>query len=255
MNSDPRGRYFRPTIGRILVDELMRHSRKTPLVAVEKKMRIAETAEARQSTELKVSWVALFAKAYSMAGEKIPQLRQAWVRFPWPRIYEHPYSEVAVIVEREFEGETCVLTSSIRSPEMTPLAEISGHIRRFRDDPVWDVTGFRPLIRLARLPAFMRWLMLVWYLRWTGRKKCKRFGTFTISSLGNFGVELLTPIQPLTAYLTYGPISPEGEVTVRIIFDHRVMDGRHAAKALADMESILRGPLVDEMRKSDSPAA
>ena len=248
MADDERGRNLRLSTGRILVHELMRHSRHIPLVTVEKKFLIPETLAAR--TRSKISWVALFAKAYSMAGEQIPQLRQAWVPLPRPHLYEHPHSECAVIVEREFEGEMCVFTSAVRSPEATSLADITGHIRRFRDEPVWSVNGFRVLIRLAKLPAFMRWLMLFWYLGWTGRKKCKRFGTFAISSLGNYGAELLNPILPLTAYVTFGPISEAGEVNVRLIFDHRVMDGRHAARALVEMEKNLRKPLVEEMGQS-----
>ena len=78
------------------------------------------------------------------------------------------------------------------------------------------------------------------------------FGTFAISSLGNYGAELLNPILPLTAYVTFGPISEAGEVNVRLIFDHRVMDGRHAARALVEMEKNLRGPLVEEMGQSAS---
>jgi hypothetical protein len=53
---------------------------------------------------------------------------------------------------------------------------------------------------------------------------------------------------PLTGYLTFGPISVEGSVTVALTFDHRVMDGRHAARALLDMEHVLNTVLVDELR-------
>lgn len=248
MKPDLRGRYFRPTTGRILVDELMRHSHNVPLVAVQRAMNIKPAIDARNQSDPKISWVAIFAKAYSVAALQIPQLRHAWVRFPWARIYEHPHSEAAIIVEREYEGEKCVFTSTIRSPEATALQKINGHIRRFRDAPVWEVSSFRALIRLTRLPAYLRWVFLVWYLRWVARKKCKRFGTFAISSLGDHGAELITPVLPLTAYLTYGPISPEGDVVVRLIFDHRVMDGRHAAKALIEVEKAINGQLVAEMR-------
>ncbi|WP_020473768.1 2-oxo acid dehydrogenase subunit E2 [Zavarzinella formosa] len=250
MAEDPRGKYLRVTPGRVLINEIMRHSRDVPLIVVERQFRLPEVMAARRLVEPNTSWVALFAKAYGVAGLRIPNLRWCWVRLPWGRIYEHPYSECAVIVEREYEGEMCVLTSSIRSPEDTSLADITNHIRRFRDDPVLSVSGFLLLIRLVRLPGFMRWLMLWWYLSWTGRKRSKRFGTFTISSLGNYGVDLITPIMPLSAYLTFGPISEDGTVTVRLIFDHRVMDGRHAAKTLVEMETIMNGQLATEMREA-----
>ena len=68
-------------------------------------------------------------------------------------------------------------------------------------------------------------------LNLSGFKRAKRLGTFTISSLGNLGVEQHHPISPLTTYLTFGPISASGEVNVKIIYDHRVMDGRTVAVA------------------------
>ena len=40
----------------------------------------------------------------------------------------------------------------------------------------------------------------------------------------------------------------DGDVAVCLTFDHRVMDGRHAARALEDMEAILNSTLVTELR-------
>ena len=81
------------------------------------------------------------------------------------------------------------------------------------------------------------------------RRRCKRFGTFMISSLGNFGTQTVVPIMPLTGYLTFGPIAIDGRVTVGLTFDHRVMDGRHAARALQDMETLLNTDILAEIEK------
>ena len=38
-----------------------------------------------------------------------------------------------------------------------------------------------------------------------------------------------------------------GTVDVRIIYDHRVMDGATVARVLGKLEEILNGPLLDEL--------
>jgi len=82
----------------------------------------------------------------------------------------------------------------------------------------------------------------------SGYKRCKRFGTFGLSSYGNLGAENLHPISPLTTTLTYGPIDPAtGQVVVKLIYDHRVLDGAYIARRLHDIEDALRGPIRDEL--------
>jgi hypothetical protein len=58
----------------------------------------------------------------------------------------------------------------------------------------------------------------------------------------------LNPLTPLTTIFNYGPISEDGTVTVRIHYDHRVMDGANVARALVRFESILNGAIADEVR-------
>jgi hypothetical protein len=48
--------------------------------------------------------------------------------------------------------------------------------------------------------------------------------------------------------MNYGPIDEKGSVTVRIHYDHRVMDGASIARALERFERILNGAVVDEIR-------
>ena len=98
------------------------------------------------------------------------------------------------------------------------------------------------------MPRLIGRLFLWSCLHWSGYRRSRRFGTFLVSSLGNFGCESLNPRIPLTGYLTYGPISPDGRVNVSLTFDHRVLDGRQAARALCDMEAFLNTVLVAELR-------
>ena len=58
----------------------------------------------------------------------------------------------------------------------------------------------------------------------------------------------LHPLSPLTTTLTYGVIGPDGSCDVRLVYDHRVLDGAVVARALARLEEELTGPVCDELR-------
>ena len=74
---------------------------------------------------------------------------------------------------------------------------------------------------------------------------------FVIAAAGEhqaaIGAESLNPLTPLTTLLNYGPISPDGWVNVRILYDHRVMDGATVARALERFEAMLNGAVADEV--------
>ncbi|MFC7441929.1 dihydrolipoamide acetyltransferase family protein [Laceyella putida] len=87
--------------------------------------------------------------------------------------------------------------------------------------------------------------------------------TFTISSLGNLGGQLFTPIinYPEVAILGVGaikekPVVHNGEIAVRpqmhvsLGFDHRLIDGDVAARFLSRLKQLLENPklLMMEMR-------
>jgi hypothetical protein len=44
--------------------------------------------------------------------------------------------------------------------------------------------------------------------------------------------------------LNYGVIAEDGTVDVRITYDHRVLDGSSVARALVEVEQILKGPVA-----------
>ncbi len=80
-----------------------------------------------------------------------------------------------------------------------------------------------------------------------GSKRAKRFGTFGLSTYGALGAESLHPISPLTTTLTYGPIDRDGNVCVKLIYDHRVLDGAFVARRLVEIEEMLHGAILDEL--------
>ncbi len=87
-----------------------------------------------------------------------------------------------------------------------------------------------------------------WYgLNGSGPRRARRFGTFGVSVYSSLGVDSLHPLAPATTVLNYGPIAPDGQVDVRLVYDHRVLDGPVVGLALRRLEAVLVGPMVQEL--------
>lgn len=248
MSVHPAGKSVSLSVGRKLVHEILHHARKVPSLPLARTCRIADLVAARRQASPPPSWVAIFMRAYGLVAQTHPELRRAWIPFPWARLYEHPHSECAVLIEREWHGEPTVMIGRVHAPECASIEALDEHLRHFQTADVWSVSPFRQYLRLGKLPWVLRRLAFSTSLYFSGFKRAKRFGTFALSSLGNLGIEQLHPLSPLTTYLTFGPISPAGEVVVKLIYDHRVMDGRHIARALQDLETTLNTDIVAELQ-------
>lgn len=239
------GRYVPLSAPRRIVGDLMRFSMRVPRVTVQRHMNIARLRAARAAATPPPTWTALFTKAYALLAQETPPLRRAYVRWPWPHLYEYPGSIASIAFERDVAGEEAVLLGRIKLPESRPLGEIDALIRAFRETPVYEVPEFRRALRAARAPGPMRRLLLGFVLA-NGRHRANYFGTFQFSVYSGLGAESFNPLTPLTTLLNYGPIAPDGGVDVRILYDHRVMDGATVARALARFEHILNEALVEE---------
>src|SRR5262245_3330709 len=255
MSVQPAGKSVPLSIGRKLVHEILYHARKVPSLPLARTCRIPDVVAARDHASPPPSWVAIFMRAYGLVAHAHPELRRAWIPCPYARLYGHPHSECAVLIEREWRGEPTVLVGRVHAPECTPLHVLDEHLRHFQTADVWSVSPFRQLLRLGMLPWLVRRLAFSTSLYFSGFKRAKRCGTFTLSSLGNLGIEQIHPLTPLTTYLTFGPISPAGEVVVKVVYDHRVMDGRHVARVLRDLETTLNTDIVAELSSSCALAA
>ena len=232
---------------RRLVTEFLHHAKKVPTVPVSMRLNVARLADARSACSARPSWVGLFMKAYGLVAQEQSELRRCYV--PWPRahLYEHPVSECSVLVEREWAGEKAVLAAKIRNPAMQPLPTVAARLHRMQNCPLEEMSDLRQLIRIARWPWFVRRWVFWSTLNLSGQSRSRRFGTFMVSTLGDVGAELIHPLMPLTTYLSFGPIDAKGDVTVTLIFDHRVLDGRAAARALSALEEALEGPVRAEV--------
>jgi hypothetical protein len=250
-----RGTRIALSPARKMVLELMHHARKVPSLPLSRVINVAALVDARRRSEAPPSWMAVFVRAYGLAAAKHPELRRAFIPWPWPHFYQHSQSECALLIEREWQGEQVVLGARLRGPETQSLAQIDDRLRRFKETPVLEVNYFRKILQIGCLPGFIRRCTLWHSLYLCGYKRAKRMGTFMISSLGNLGVEQHHPLTPLTTYFTFGPIGPDGNVTVKIVYDHRVMDGRCVARSLQTLDEVLQTTLLPEMRGASAAAA
>jgi hypothetical protein len=119
--------------------------------------------------------------------------------------------------------------------------------------PVEEVAAFRRLIRYTKLPRPVR--RVVWWhgLHASGRRRAKHFGTFGVSVTAGLGSAAANLISPLATTLSYGVLSADGSLAVRLHFDHRVLDGAPVARALADLEAVLRTEIAAELRGMAAP--
>ncbi len=230
---------------RVLIDVLHRAAR-VPSVPVQRRMDLGAVARARRAADPRPGWPAVFLTAYARVAARVPELRRAYVTLPWPHLYEYPESVASVAVEREYQGERAVFFGRIGGAGTRPVAETDALVRELVETPVEGVKMFRKMLRFARLPRPARRFLL-----WLGlnlqRTRPALFGTFGLSVYSALGAESLHPLSPLTTTLTYGVIGDDGAVDVRVVYDHRVMDGATVARALALLEDELTGPVYAEL--------
>ncbi len=242
-----RGKWVGLSAPRRFLGDILHFAAKIPTVPVQRRMLLAEVVAARSALAERPGWPAVFLKAYAKVAAGVPVLRRAYVALPWPHLCEYPHSVASVAVERDYEGEPAVFFGRIGDPASLPLAEVHARIRTFAEAPIESVKPFRKMLAMARLPRPLRRLLL-WLGLNLSRTRPGQFGTFGLSSYSALGAESLHPLSPLTTTLNYGVIDPDGSVTVRVIYDHRVTDGATIARALARLEAVLTGEILDELR-------
>ncbi|MBB5754471.1 hypothetical protein [Prosthecomicrobium pneumaticum] len=241
-----RGRCIPLSPTRRIVCDFMRMSRDVPTIPIERPMALGRLVAARDAARERLPWSAIFMKAYALTAAEMPVLRRAYVRFPTAHLYEYGESVASIAVERDYRGEPGVFVTRIRAPEALSLGLIGAAIRHAASAPVETIRPFRKLLLIARLPAPLRaviWWMALNVGRWRGH----HIGTFGISVVSSLGADVTHVRSPMTVLLNYGVIAPEGPTIVRFVFDHRVLDGAVAARALARLEEILTGPILAEI--------
>ncbi|MSU79530.1 MAG: hypothetical protein EXS16_15740 [Gemmataceae bacterium] len=242
------GRTIPLSLNRRVICDLMDASMNVPLVRIQKTINVQELITARKEAQPRPSWCSIFTKAYGKVVASQPELRRAYLGFPWARLFEFEKNVADIAVEARVLNETAVIMVPVNRPETRTLLGIDQKIAEGRDNPLENVPRCGRALAVARFPRFMRrW---IWWLtlNMSGNSRSKVFGTFGVTSVGNLGVDSLSPLTPTTTLLHYGAIDPNGDIVLRLTFDHRVMDGTTPSLALCEMERLLKTEILEELR-------
>lgn len=232
---------------RRFVGDLLHAARNIPIITLERRVDLSAVLAARARAARPVAWAVLLAKAFALVAARRPELRRTYLPLPWPRLWEGDATVASVAVEREYGGEPAVFFGMLYAPDRRPLAELMDRLDEWRTKPLNEVYRFRRLLRYAAFPRPVR-RFLWWYATsWSGSVKARNFGTFGVSLTGGAGAAATNLIGPLTTSLNCGVIQPDGTADVRLHFDHRVLDGMPVARALAELEEVLRTEIVAEL--------
>jgi hypothetical protein len=234
--------------------DLLYFAQKVPTVPVERRIDVGAVLAARSQLDNRPSWAAIFTRAYGLVAREFPALRRYYLGFPWPHLYEFPFSIASVAIEREWNGENAVFFAHLRSPETQSIATLDHALRGFKERPVEEFGLFRRALQIAKYPRLLRRFVWWYGLNVGGPKRGKRLGTFGVSVYSGLGSESLHPLSPMTTTLNWGVIK-HGRVTVRVVYDHRVMDGGTVARAQARLEEVLNNDIADELISLRAQAA
>jgi hypothetical protein len=231
---------------RALVLDLLRLSQQVPIFPVERQMDLGALATARVACPRRISWVAIFAKAFALTAREIPQLRRSYIAWPWPHVYEHEQSVAMVAVNRQYEGEDRLFWLRLVSPETTPLVGLQKQLDQGTAGDVNEV--YRQQLQFSLVPTFLR--RLIWWGRMNlaPARRARWLGTFGLSVLASQGCYNRRPPHFLTSCVTYGPLDDRGRMPLTLICDHRVLDGFTAAQGLALLEETLVGTIASELQ-------
>ncbi len=248
MGSESRPRRVRLSCNRALVVDSCHYARRIPLFPIERQLDLARLAELRTRAPRRVSWSVLFLKGFALVAARHAALRQTFFRWPWPHLYEHPLSVATLAISRQYLGEERLCWGVFSAPERASLAELQERLDRYQSDPVEK--AFRRQVQLSRMPGPLRAIGWRLSLDFSGVKRAKRLGTFSMSSVAGQGAVNRFHPTILTSSLSYGPLDSAGRALVTLICDHRVLDGKLAATALQELETVLQTTVADELAAS-----
>ncbi len=247
-----RGRKLGLSLPRKFVCDLLAFAKKVPSVPMQRRMKLGDLVAARNANSPRVSWCAIFLKAYSIVSAKQPELRRAYLPFPWPHLYEHPTNIASFSLEREYRGEDGVFLAQIPQPENFSLLELDALVRYYKNVPIEQVPTYRRALLLTRLPRPVR--RFVWRLGLyvDGMYRAGFFGTFAVSVVASLGAAGLHLLSPLTTTLNYGTFEADGAIDVRLTYDHRVLDGAYVARTMVALEEVLCGEILAELQNGSA---
>ena len=178
----------------------------------------------RHTPEPRPKWVVLIAKGFSQVAAEIPKLRQSYMTFPWPHIYEHEESIAAIAVEREYKGEESIFFPKFHAPTRTRSPHSTPTCRLLQGSA--DRANRRVLAGSFRQPAVATDPSVdVVVCPECFRRHSGALRDFRNQRLLGAGRGIAASHLPSTVLLNFGMIDSKGDVDLRLVYDHRVLNG------------------------------
>jgi hypothetical protein len=247
MNS--KSRYRSVPLHRRWVNDIMHFGKKSHVVGCNWRINLAPALAARAAHEPMIGWTAMWVKALALVSQRYPELRTAYLPFPWARLYVHPDCICTVAIERTWQGTSAVFFDQIRQADTASLTDLDNWLRRLKLEPIESFSNFRRMIRFARPPVLVRRLVWSLVLYWSGPLRARYLGTCALNPFPTGG-SVTQGATPISFLLYYGLVGPDGATQVQILFDHRVMDGIDAYRLLRNIEATLNREIAAELKQS-----
>lgn len=235
------------SLGRRMLCDYLHFSQASAAACAERSMGLADVVEARRRAFPRPSWGAIMTKAFALAARKHPEMRQAYFNFPWGHIGEYESQIASVIQNRRVGDEEVIFLAHLLRPEEQSLEDLDRQIKRYKEAPVEDIRSYREAMLVGRLPRLLRRFFWWLSLHVLPRRRARHFGTFGVTTMSPFGAKTVHVPTIWSAFLHYGTIAETGEVSVGLVFDHRVMDGAVVGFTLMEMEQALHHDIVAEL--------
>lgn len=247
MAKSTKGRWLKIPPSRSLVRDVLHLQRAVPSYAHDRIFRLADLARCRHECAQKISWPVLFIKAYAQMASEHPVLRQCYMPLPWSHLYEHPDQIATLAMHRRHNDQDWLLWGRFSNPQEQSLCALQEKLDQYRQQPVPEI--FRRQYRLAHF--FTPFRRLAWWLTYhlSGHKRCKRLGTYFLTTISGAGAEIQEPPCLHTSGFTYGPLDDSGACRVTITYDHRLMDGHHVARMLSEFEQRMQSTVMEELNQ------
>lgn len=244
MNSEPG--YRAVPLHRRWMNDIVHFGKKSHVIGCNWRINVAPVLAARAAHQPAIGWAAIWMKALALVSRRRPELRTAYLPFPWPRLYLHPECVGTIAVERTWQGVAAVFFDQIRRPDSVSLIDLDRRLGELRQMPVEHIGSFRRLIRIARLPMPLRRLVWRAALYWSGPLRGRYVGTFALNPFPTGGT-ITQSTTPISLMLYYGLVEKNGDTQVQVLFDHRIMDGADAYRLVRDVEATLNRDIAAEL--------
>jgi hypothetical protein len=246
-----KSRYRPVPLHRRWVNDIMHFGKKSHVIGCNWRINLAPALAARAAHQPPIGWTAMWMKALALVSQRHPELRTAYLPFPWARLYVHPDCVCTIAVERTWQGTSAVFFEQIRRPDTVSLPDLDKWLRRLRREPVESFGSFRRIIRFARPPVLVRRLIWSLALYWSGAVRAKYMGTCALNPFPT-GASVTQSATPISFLLYYGLVEPNGDAQVQILFDHRVIDGIDTYRVLRHIEATLNRDIAAELKQDSS---